>query len=375
MNSQLSSRTQTPSQTGSSFLQWIRDAAIILAVTLALSCAIEFAVRTFAPQNLRTTFVNGRTLGTKDSVLGHVNTPGAVAKVTGPEFSVEYRINAQGLRDTALYTPKAAPGTTRILLLGDSFTQGSGNHYAQIWPVITEQNLRNAGHHVELIKAGTFAYDTRQETLLLERLYERYRPDIVVFGFVLHDLFTNAPIGDTSEESMDAVRAMASKKSDLHSVILGQRMLMNNDQLYSYLYLASGRKSWFSVPLDDHAREQAAVTRALFNRASHFCQEHGCKLMVLSIPQLYQVIERAEHGNSKGIDINWVDRTFSRIAKTEGYDWFPLLPELADSYRRTGQDPYYRYDGHLNANGNKIVADATTKILSDAIKKQASVHE
>jgi lysophospholipase L1-like esterase len=345
----------------------------VVAITLLLGCVVELAIRIVAPQNLRTHFVNDRTLGLSDAVLGYVNQPGVVAQVTGPEFSVEYRINAQGFRDTALYTPTTAAGTTRILLLGDSFTQGVGNHYAQAWPVLVERDLREAGHSVEIIKAGVFGYDTRQEVLYLERLYERYRPDIVVIGFVFHDLFTNTAIG--SSESASALHSMANKKSQLHSLILARRILMKNDLLYGRLYRASGRESWFAKRPTGEAQRQVGVTSAWFQRAAQFCRDQGCSLVSLSIPQLFQVIEQANGKGAASLDVAWADQEFGRLAAMEGFSWVPLLPDLARTYRASRADLYHRFDGHLNAAGNRVVADKVTKILAQAIDDRSGQNE
>jgi lysophospholipase L1-like esterase len=349
----------------------VRDIASAIAIALLLGCVIELGVRILAPQTLRTHFVNDRSLGLADAALGHVNQPDALARVTGPEFSVEYRINSQGFRDAALYTPSTAAGTTRILLLGDSFTQGAGSQYAQIWPVLAERKLRDAGYNVEIIKAGVFGYDTRLEALYLERLYERYRPDIVVIGFVFHDLFTNTAIG--SKKPASATNSVASKKSQLHSIILARRLLMENDRLYRHLYWVSGREAWFVKTPMEQVQRQVGVTRTLFQRASRFCQQRGCELLTLSFPQLYQVIEQAKPSGTD-IDVNWVDREFARIARADGFAWAPLLPGLADAYRRDGDDLYHRFDGHLNAKGNAVVADKAAEILAQAIDARESAE-
>lgn len=354
-------------RTRRALLQHLRDGLAIIAITAFLFLLIEGGVRLAFPQDVRTTYVSGGALAAPDPELGHVNLPGADARIEAPEFSVDYRISRQGFRDDAIYSAVKPAGTTRILVLGDSFAQGSGNAYRDIWPVLTENELRRTGHKVEIIKAGVFGFDTRQETLYLERLYNEYRPDIVVMAMVLHDVFTNAPIGSAGIFE-PAVQKLADKKSELHSLILLRRLLMANDDLYSRLYLNTQRREWFAAPPTTAARRQVDVTRNLFNRAATFCHQKGCQFVVLSIPQLFQVIAVARgKGESGGIDISWIDKELARFASEKGFAWVSLLPALASRYKATGRDLYHRYDGHLNAAGNRIAAEIATAALTGRI--------
>lgn len=375
MNTPLLEQAEYIQRTEFSIPLLVREGLFIATITLALAGAIELAVRLIAPQNLHTQYVQGGTAGMADADLGQVNRPGSVAVVAGPEFDVEYRINAQGFRDSTLHNPNTVPGVTRILMLGDSFTFGVGNHYEQIWPAIVERELRASGENVEIVKAGVPGYDTRQEVTYLERLYEKARPDIVVIGFVFHDLFSNTPLGSGMPEAGSAIRTMGSKKSEFHSLVLTRRMLMKNDKLYGHLYRASGRQAWFTMPLTDEAEHQLAVTSELFTGAARFCQQRGCKLVVISIPQLYQVLEQSRSESEKGAELSWVDRELGRVASEQGFVWTPTLPDLASTYGRTGNDLYYRFDGHLNAAGNRIVADAAMRTLAQTIRAGRATDE
>src|SRR5262245_65012325 len=64
-----------------------------------------------------------------DPVLHHRLRPGYTANRRG----VEFRINAMGLKDRE-YPPGKRAGVFRILMLGDSFTEGFGLPIAQTMP-------------------------------------------------------------------------------------------------------------------------------------------------------------------------------------------------------------------------------------------------
>lgn len=354
----------------------LRDGAIVLAVTALLFGLVEFGIRLVAPQDVDTTFISGSSLGLRDDLLGHLNRPNSHTVVRAPEYEVEYKVSAQGFRDEATYSPVAAPGVTRVLLLGDSFAFGTGTDYEDIWPVVLERNLRAQGHQVEVIKAGVPAFDTRSEVLYLEQLMERYSPDIAILTFLPNDLFTNRPIvtaGDAAPSAGEGdlrkagVVTTGDKKSDLHSLTLVKRLLMMSDRLYVSLYLMTQRREIFAFPPTDTLTRQIDLTKGLFSRAHDLCRSEGCELMVLSLPQQFQLLA----DGVDGIDPAYIDRTFAEMAEERGIQWIALLPILAEAYRVHGQDLYFRYDGHLNPAGNAVVGATLANVVSEWL----SVHE
>ena len=228
------------------------------------------------------------------------------------------------------------------------------------------------------LKTGVPAYDTRLETLYLERLVDLYHPDIVVVGFLPNDLFTNTPINESNidglpENSLQSggnrlqrlgVTAAGEKKSYLQSLILAKRLMMMNDELYAKLYLLTPRGAFFSSPPTDLLNQQINVTRSLLLRAKQFCEKKGCELMVISIPQQFQVIAAAKRVNTENIDPGYIDSALGQTAKDWGVQLIPLLPVLTEAYDATGQDLYYRYDGHLNSDGNAVVGAFLIDYLS-----------
>src|SRR5712692_10500291 len=121
---------------------------------------------------------------TSDPVLHHRARPGASAIVAGTEFS----INALGLRDREYGTPKPA-GVFRILMLGDSFTEGGGLPSAETVAKRVERALNGdrCGTY-EVVNAGVASYSPILEYLLLQRLAPVLQPDLVVVNFDMTDV-------------------------------------------------------------------------------------------------------------------------------------------------------------------------------------------
>ena len=354
----------------------IRDAVVVILIVAGLFVAIEGAVRVFWPQKLETDYLGGPSIAVYDERLGHMLRPGARSTVSGPEYAVDFRISEQGLRDEVHHALSKPAGTTRILVLGDSFAYGTGNEYGDIWPVLLERSLQADGRAIEVVKAGVPAYDTRTEILYLERIFSSYDPDIVLVTLLPNDLFTNMPIDADLTGHEPPTEGISEKGADLHSVILAKRMLMANDWLYGKLYVMTKRREYFVSPPTAAVRGQIEVTKALLARAQAFCRKKDCELAVLSIPQQFQVLV-PDRGEALGVDVGAVDEEFATFAAEQGFTWLAALPSLRKVYQDEGENLFFRFDGHLTKRGNQAVAEflgpALVARFGDLLKQRQPV--
>jgi hypothetical protein len=108
---------------------------------------------------------------------------------------VPARTNSLGFRDTREYSLQKAPGTFRILVLGDSVTFGHGAPYETSYPFLLEQRLREWRPDVkwEVWNLGVPGYNTAQELAYLYEVGARYQPDLVIVGFFLNDFTGHEP--------------------------------------------------------------------------------------------------------------------------------------------------------------------------------------
>ena len=105
-------------------------------------------------------------------------------------MGADVKINSQGLRDYE-YSLEKAPGTYRILMLGDSTTFGWGVRQEDTASKFLERKLNAhlpAGYNkVEVIDAGVGNYDTVQEVTYYETRGRDFHPDLVVLVFFIND--------------------------------------------------------------------------------------------------------------------------------------------------------------------------------------------
>jgi lysophospholipase L1-like esterase len=351
-------------------------------MTLALLAALELTLRWIFPQTLVPEPLAGEHFSRLDPHLGLRYLPNAVWRFRHPEYVVDYAIASDGFRGPSpgAAAPAATPDASslRVLLLGDSFTFGQGVAFEETWGAAAERQLREQGHRVRLINAGMQGMDTRSELLLLRELTTAYRPDVVVVGWLINDLYTNRPLESDSGVGAGTARADASAGVDsfiqagppqtFHLLQLARRWATGSDAVYERLYLAApDRGGYFREPLPARPRRQLAVTERLLQQLAEACRAIGAPLVVVSIPQQFQALHRARHASGGDVDVALYDRHFSALARREGFAWLSTLGPLVASPTPVG-DLYFRLDGHLTPAGHAIVGAAVAEVLGPIIE-------
>jgi lysophospholipase L1-like esterase len=106
------------------------------------------------------------------------------------DYGVLVRTNALGQRDRP-HAAEKAPGTFRIVVLGDSFMEAYQVPLEASLPYRLQERL--AGRGVEVLNLGVGGYGTAQALLILEEEGVRYRPDLVVLAFFVgNDVHNNS---------------------------------------------------------------------------------------------------------------------------------------------------------------------------------------
>jgi hypothetical protein len=152
-----------------------RIGLVLLGVVLALT-ASEAALRLLPAPERKAHLVS-------DGVRHHRLRAGWQGTVQG----VPYRTNALGLRDREVASPKPA-GAVRVLMLGDSFTEGGGFADADTIPRRVEAALRASCPGVQVINAGVASYSPILEYLLLKEVGAALGPDLVVLNLDMTDV-------------------------------------------------------------------------------------------------------------------------------------------------------------------------------------------
>ena len=120
-----------------------------------------------------------------DSTFHHSQRPGIETRFVSSEWDTSVVINSLGLRDDELL-PKPV-GTTRIVVLGDSYTFGYGVEAAEAFPSVLERLVAGRDPAVDVVNAGIPSYSPTLEYLWLRERWEQVAPDIVVLPLDMSD--------------------------------------------------------------------------------------------------------------------------------------------------------------------------------------------
>ena len=122
---------------------------------------------------------------------------------------VPVHTNALGFRSTRDDDLRKAPGTFRILVLGDSVTFGHGAVHD--YPSLLEPLLKQWRPEVDwqVWNLGVPGYNTGQELAQLLELGPAYQPDLVIVGFFINDIIGNQPVPQPGLVRVAASRALA----------------------------------------------------------------------------------------------------------------------------------------------------------------------
>lgn len=105
--------------------------------------------------------------------------------------------NSAGIRvASAIREYKKVPekGIFRVLLFGDSYTQGDEVSFEETWGYILEQDLTQRGIRTEILNFGVNAYGMDQAFLRWKKSGVSYSPHLVIFGLQIENAYRNVNI-------------------------------------------------------------------------------------------------------------------------------------------------------------------------------------
>jgi hypothetical protein len=157
----------------------------LIAATITLA-ATEVAVRLILPQPGFIPFPIAEVEGVfrPDSVRGYAYSPHFQRHVVTPNYTIDFQTNALGMRDEPVDKP-TAPGTFRILAVGDSFTQGHGVNVDQAWPRRLQALLANS----RIYNAGVSGYSLAQMNQTARELIPRLHPNLLALGLYVSSYY------------------------------------------------------------------------------------------------------------------------------------------------------------------------------------------
>jgi hypothetical protein len=139
---------------------------VFLASLIAAALLLEIGLRVSGYRSVATS-IERRTFALRPSAVPDLHydlQPGAEGRL----WQCDVKINSHGFRDRE-YAIEKAPGTTRIVALGDSITFGNYLPLETVWTERLEALYAKRGRPVEVLNLGVGGYDSWQEVRFLEQ--------------------------------------------------------------------------------------------------------------------------------------------------------------------------------------------------------------
>ena len=248
-----------------------------------------------------------------------------------------YRTNDQGLRDRD--RPAKAPGTKRVLVMGDSYTWGYAIAEEEAYPQVAERLLAERGRpDIEVINGGIPDYNSRQERQLLEKLMRVYQPDAVFLAYVVNDAEPSTALPTPPEEAYRHSRSWFLTE-------VAERL---NRRLFRRRLLPSAKDDTASNYLEGFEQDSVKWkdSREAIREMRDLCAAAGNPFAVLMMPDFTQAFDE-RYGLSK---IHNAVAAWGRELSIPVFDVLNLF---------RGEDHtkwLVPWDGHPNADAHRRIA-------------------
>ena len=366
-----------------------KELALVCGATVLSLFICEIVLRVFFPQ-----ISQNQKMHEYDPELGWRFIPSRSARVVDPgEVDHTVKINSLGFRDVE--RDLSDHRKKRVVILGDSFVSNIAVEQEDVFTQLMETQLP----HTEVWNLGVNGYGQVQEYLLLEKWFDRVKPDVVVvviyvrndfqdnlddenwtYGRPFVSLGTNGSALVFHSASPD--RGGGAKRDSAWRFYRRSHLFALFDRSLARLARAgSGRDGEASVYVPTELflcrKEPAASTNVMFEameqltlKLRDFSSARGAPMVFVLAPshvQVYDDLWREVTGPATPslYDRFAPDQRMMRFAASQQVMMFDLLPAFIHA-GNTSKSLYYRFEQHWTRAGNQLVARELANYLRAA---------
>lgn len=322
-----------------------------------------------------------------DPVFHHSQKPGIETRFVSAEWDTEVDIDSLGLRDEEV-GPKPE-GTTRIVVLGDSYTFGYGVEAEEAFPSVLEELCAERAWSVDVVNAGIPSYSPTLEYLLLRERWDDLDPDVVVLALDMSDFqddlwFEDLAVYDASGR-LERVRPTPrpGRLRALYKDLLLLRMFRSSlDRIYARwrrgdeLELPQTHdlaRNRFALTRDDLTPEESEPhwrrTLGWMGKIAELVEGHGARLLVVTYPYGHQVaVDEWETGRQHygfARDKVYPAAPGERVERWGSAQGVPVLNLFPVFRERSDGTFYFAYDGHFTPKAHVLAGTQLFRRLVD----------
>lgn len=275
------------------------------------------------------------------------------------------RTNSLGFKDSATREVDLDPDKNRILIIGDSFTEGLGYDYEQTFCGLLQEMLKDS---VEILNAGVTSYSPKLYYLKVKKLLEK--------GLKFNRLIVMLDISDMQDECIYEYFVPRNNVSNFRKIDI---ILSNYSFSYNKLFRDLMKKivtenkdeskfadaeTILETSIDDRGKwtydkdvynewGKKGVELASKNllKLSDLCKKNSINMSLVVYPWPEQILENDSMSYQSTY---W--NNFSRLNRIDFVNLFLYFFESGDS-QKTIDGFFIHGDDHWNAEGHKKVAE------------------
>jgi lysophospholipase L1-like esterase len=329
----------------------------VLFLFVVVLVGLEVALRAFDPigivylYDVRRYF---KTMLIADERYAYIHAPNTEGSLNGEAV----RFNSIGLRGGEVPANKA-PGTFRLLVLGDSVVLGWGVAEETMFVRRLQRKFDAARQPVEVIAAGVGSWNTRTELEWLRHVGVDLKPDALLLLIVPNDTdpkrdggFTEVPRDELFPPRAKQDRSVLANWAE--DFWRSAARISYVAAYLKYFWVEHWLKNDAADLLDEQAPQWRDAQLAL-DGIIELTRRRGIQLIVYL------------HGSADMIATDPVLRLYDRHLKARGVRVHTLPDELFER-----RDLHISMvDSHLNAEGNRVLAEALFEELAPLLQKPA----
>ena len=346
-----------------------KNVILFLVVCLLIWFPLDYVVAKLKLASGRDTFYTEQ-FRQMDEVYHHSFKPNTSGYLVTPEFKTAYNINSQGLRNPEISSKKEK---IRILVLGDSFTEGWGVDYNDT----SSKKLNDyLGENFEVINAGVVSYSPTPEYLYLINKGINLEPDIVILNYDNSDIRGDIDYLANSKFAGDGSLIAISPppvtildklwftnwffhaaKKLLMNLSTNGRKAPKEDVYLPYVYTAIASCNEFE--------NEWKYSFKYISKIKDYLDSRGIPFIIVIYPYGHQVATNQWVTGRKGIFRSDMVYPFALADCFENYTYgeeltvFNLLFDFRNQSEITNL--YYDYDLHMNKEGYGLIVRGYTQ--------------
>lgn len=267
-----------------------------------------------------------------------------------PEFNYESCYNNIGVRDIN-HSVKKNEATTRVIVLGDSFTEGVGAPLDSTWWRLLQSFLQNTvadSLHVEFVNGAVQGSDPFFSYVLLRDKLLSYQPDQIMLALNQSDI-TEISVRGGFERFQPDTTVRYRRKAPWWEPLYAHAFTFRA----AYYHLIS-RDFFFRTQQEIAEDEEFAVSEIciVLHELKNMCNARNIRFTVILHPHYFEMQNNLDPFNP-----------VRECLTLEGIEFIDLYPHFHAIPKHELHRVFWVQDGHCNPNGYLLMAQEIFKSL------------